>query len=519
MIKIITLLFAFTFILNGYGKANNEPKVANAIPTGILSVSSPDFGNDVIVSNVRPIGPMSGIKSTAFPPPGNIYVVINDTNLTSNLGLVYMQSSNSGVSWSLGTSGITPRVKYDQVKMVRTTDSNYCFFRVGGAVYRWNIINNSFKGFDSTDIADFDVAVASDNSFHLLFQNTANQIRRFGSIDRGFTWIGSGLIANGAGMPRICFSKLGDTLLLNYRGPLRVDVPDKSVVRSALYRQSSPGILALISLSFVDILTDTTVTRKEYKSVRYGTTVWTLYTEGVTGSLNIKALNSFNGGLIYTAPINVAVDPNRDEYWFDINLFSNAGGLDGGPNIGLDVVYYSDSLQGGAPTVFSDKIMYSFATLASPGTISLPVRFSDHPAIFSNSGTKPVIVELPSADMGALYLGLTGGNQNIFWDRYSAVTGVNHDGNIIPAKYELKQNYPNPFNPQTKIEFNISANSFVSLKIYDIMGREIKSLVSGNYNAGSYSVDFNAANLASGIYFYKLEAGNFSEVKKMNLIK
>lgn len=519
MIKIITIFFALTLLISGLLRANTEPKVAAAIPTGILSVSSPEFANDVIVSNVRPIGPMSGIKSTALPPPGNIYVVINDTNLTSNLGLIYMQSSNSGITWSLGASGINLRTKFDQVKMVRTTDSNYCFFRLGGTVYRWNIINNSFKGFDSTDIADFDVAVASDNSFHLMFQNTANQIRRYGSIDRGFSWIGAGLIANGAGMPRVCFSKLGDTLLLNYRGPLRIDAPEKSIVRSALYRQSSPGVLAFISLSFIDILTDTSVVKSEYKSVRYGTTVWTFYTEGVTGSLNIKALTSANSGLAYSAPINVAVDPNRDEYWFDINQYSSAAGLDGGASIGLDIIYYSDSLQAGPPTNASDKMMYTFASLSNPGTIAAPVRFSDHPPTWSASGTKPCIVELPSADMGALFLGMNGVNQNIFWDRYSAVTSVDPVNGSVPDKFELKQNYPNPFNPQTKIQFSLSANSFVSLKVYDIMGREVRNLVSGNYAAGSYSVDFNASSLASGIYFYKLEAGNFSEVKKMNLIK
>ena len=86
-------------------------------------------------------------------------------------------------------------------------------------------------------------------------------------------------------------------------------------------------------------------------------------------------------------------------------------------------------------------------------------------------------------------------------------------------KFELEQNYPNTFNPTTIIRFNIPQNSFVSLKLYDLTGREIGTLVNSNLNEGGYSVDFNASKYASGIYIYRLQAGNFTDVKKMTLIK
>lgn len=89
----------------------------------------------------------------------------------------------------------------------------------------------------------------------------------------------------------------------------------------------------------------------------------------------------------------------------------------------------------------------------------------------------------------------------------------------VASNYVLSQNYPNPFNPVTKISFAIPTNGFVSLKVYNIVGKEVMTLVNKNMTVGSYSVDFNAALLSSGVYFYRLESGNFSETKKMMLVK
>ncbi len=88
-----------------------------------------------------------------------------------------------------------------------------------------------------------------------------------------------------------------------------------------------------------------------------------------------------------------------------------------------------------------------------------------------------------------------------------------------PASYSLEQNYPNPFNPSTVIIYDLPSAGFVILKVYDIVGKEIATLVNENKQAGAYNVSFNASNLASGIYFYHLRAGNFISIKKMLLIK
>jgi M6 family metalloprotease-like protein len=91
--------------------------------------------------------------------------------------------------------------------------------------------------------------------------------------------------------------------------------------------------------------------------------------------------------------------------------------------------------------------------------------------------------------------------------------------NGLPKEYNLFQNYPNPFNPVTNIQYDLPKEGLVSLKVYDLLGREVKSLVNEFKQAGSYIVSFDGSELSSGIYFYRLESGNFVQVKRMVLIK
>lgn len=91
--------------------------------------------------------------------------------------------------------------------------------------------------------------------------------------------------------------------------------------------------------------------------------------------------------------------------------------------------------------------------------------------------------------------------------------------NSIPLDYSMSQNYPNPFNPTTKIRYNIPVHSFVSLKVFDVLGKEVLTLVSKEMEPGSYDVEMNAAILSSGIYFYQIKAGNFVQTRRMMLLK
>jgi hypothetical protein len=99
------------------------------------------------------------------------------------------------------------------------------------------------------------------------------------------------------------------------------------------------------------------------------------------------------------------------------------------------------------------------------------------------------------------------------------VTGTENETAEMPHSFNLRQNYPNPFNPVTRIDYQLPANIFTTLKVYDVVGREIETLVNERQSAGKHSVQFNAPRLSSGVYFYRLQAGNYSALKKLLLLK
>jgi len=99
------------------------------------------------------------------------------------------------------------------------------------------------------------------------------------------------------------------------------------------------------------------------------------------------------------------------------------------------------------------------------------------------------------------------------------IIGISQIGSEVPEFFSLNQNYPNPFNPITNIEFSVPQASFVKLTVMNFLGQQVALLVNDQLTAGSYKYDWNAAELPSGTYFYKLETAEFSETKKMVLIK
>jgi hypothetical protein len=109
--------------------------------------------------------------------------------------------------------------------------------------------------------------------------------------------------------------------------------------------------------------------------------------------------------------------------------------------------------------------------------------------------------------------------RNHYMDLDNNANGTIENKTEIPTEFSMSQNYPNPFNPTTNLEFGISNLEFVSLKVYDITGKEIMTLVNEVKPAGRYLVKFDGSNLGSGVYFYKITAGNFSAVKRMFLVK
>jgi hypothetical protein len=178
---------------------------------------------------------------------------------------------------------------------------------------------------------------------------------------------------------------------------------------------------------------------------------------------------------------------------------------------GTGLLWVSNDLRGNP--MFSDRTWYgvdvanNYAIVDSfslPGDISGTDAFPRGLA-FSNDG-KTAYVGLFDTRFDRLY-------------RFDKVTGVEEDGQVVVDGYKLSQNYPNPFNPSTKITFELKSSGYTTLKIYDMLGNEVATLVQNELASGSHSVNFNAASLASGTYVYQLNVNGTRITNKMVILK
>ncbi|MBN2364763.1 MAG: T9SS C-terminal target domain-containing protein, partial [Calditrichaeota bacterium] len=125
----------------------------------------------------------------------------------------------------------------------------------------------------------------------------------------------------------------------------------------------------------------------------------------------------------------------------------------------------------------------------------------------------------PAANQNGEAFGLFAALANGQVVEFGILTGISDNRGLIPVEYNLEQNYPNPFNPVTTIAFSLPEARFVSLKIFNILGEEVASLMNQEMAAGVHNIRFDARNLVSGMYFYRIEAGSFREVRRMMLVK
>ncbi len=153
-------------------------------------------------------------------------------------------------------------------------------------------------------------------------------------------------------------------------------------------------------------------------------------------------------------------------------------------------------------------------------TISWPANLNQYGSqwtIKPQSGTEWGPVDMLQTTSTVLPAGIP--QKNVMIIKVGVLTGVIRTDDVLPSSYDLMQNFPNPFNPSTEIRFSLPSSSKTSLVVYNILGQEIATLVNEVKNAGNYSVRFDAANVPSGTYFYRLESSGHSELRKMLLLK
>jgi hypothetical protein len=492
--KHLLLVFCFLFIAGS--TVNSQTLKPGFGGTGFQTVQSDSWGNDVLISNRAPLGQMSGVGR----PNGEVFVAVPDT--TPGFSLRIYKSTDFGSTFSLFPTGIQPGgFIIPKTKMVRSgLDSIYCTFLLDDTLYTWNVESNNFGVFTTVPVLDYDIAASSTGGLYLFTDNRlSNALNRYGSSNGGATWGTTGLVSSNAARPQVRFSESGDTLLLNYYGPVLADT-STSIIRSARYRETALGTMA--SVAFINAVTST-AHKDQFQSASYNGSAWIFWTEENTV---IKGINSVNGGLSFLPEFTVAGAPGHINYWFDALIYKFGGG-------GVDFIHYDDSA-----SVFN--LNYTSNSIGTPTVFGPPTVINQHPTGLTAATTIPRLVEFYDAggDVGVIYIGMDGANTRLYYDRLSSVTNI-QNGNGLANSYELKQNYPNPFNPTTKINFSIPKEGFTTLKVFDIVGREVATLVASKLQSGNYDVEFIGSNLASGVYFYQLVSNDFISVKKMILTK
>jgi hypothetical protein len=229
------------------------------------------------------------------------------------------------------------------------------------------------------------------------------------------------------------------------------------------------------------------------------------------GSSNIRVVAYPNPTTCLTARAeNPAVNANPN--------ISNANGyqamtttavnVTGGVGIGLNILTFNTSgfYRFNPGTYVLGKIRFNVTTPFNADTM----KFRNPPLAV------PVTVVYDSTRKCAF--GGTASDSARYNTVNPVITGIISE-NELPKEFNIYQNYPNPFNPATSIKYDVPKNSFVSIKVYDVTGKQITELVNGEQAAGVYETTFDASQLASGVYFYKMEAGKFSKVMKMVLIR
>jgi len=196
--------------------------------------------------------------------------------------------------------------------------------------------------------------------------------------------------------------------------------------------------------------------------------------------------------------------PNPGDPYIKYELFlKNEGTIDSIKNVTINPVFLDSCTQ--------------------QAGFSLPV-FGDLAPGETKQGSRPLGINFADSCQGGLiHFALEiKSNDFIFWTdtfQVDVVLGIKDDKSVLPQEYALHQNYPNPFNPSTTIEFDLPKPANVKIEVYTITGQKIQSLINKNLPAGNHQVEFNAENFSSGVYFYRIEAGEFQDVKKMILLR
>jgi photosystem II stability/assembly factor-like uncharacterized protein len=337
--------------------------------------------------------------------------------------------------------------------------------------------------------------IATNNSGHVFIGTWGHGLYR--STNNGSTWAKSGLQTS-----RI------NRIAINTEGKIFVGL-DGEGGDSTLYRSTDNGntwTLCINGISFPQLIT--------------------AITTGASGSVYASAVAS-SGGVFHSTDDGDSWTPTSLTGAPISLLITQAGHVFAGVNGAYKSTDNGKSwapVDSGCPTdlvrsLIANATGYIFRGMQSYGASGgVCVSIDDGEHWYERTSGLPtrVIQALAMNSAGFIFAATFG--SGVFRSSHS-MTSVSGSETPIPKDVQLYQNYPNPFNPSTTISFIIPSRSFVSLKIFDLLGKEMATIVSGELPAGSYSEEWDASTMSSGMYLYRLQAGSFTETKKLVLLR
>ena len=473
-------------------------------------------GNDTVWTKINPNSSTNfatGIMATA-------------TNLFIGIGGLMYRADQNGNTWDSVRTGLPPANAGTSIGAIAASGSSVmCGYAKHGIYRSTNNGTNWFQSHNGLKALKIDGIHASNG---LLFA-AGDQYGFFRSADHGDSWleINNGVAAT-AGW--FCFARVGSDMLAGSGSSL-------------LYRSSDNGDNWTLSNTGFALT-------NSFAFFVEGNTVYTTGLPGVSkstdGGLNWTTLPAgylgYEGGLdVWKDGSNIVTGSNVNKHRSTDDGASWSTTLTGLPAGGISAFTQIDS------TLFaaSPYGVYKSAdhgaswtvTASLPSTVaaqSLTARGGDL-FVGTNDGvyrstdkggtwipindgwSAKMLVYKITYDDQYLYAGTT--NHSVWRRPLAGITGVKEISHFIPRNFALSQNYPNPFNPTTRMSFAIRHSSLVTLKVYDVLGREVTTLVNEEIQPGTYQATWDASGQPSGVYYYRLQAGAYVEMKTMVLMK
>jgi hypothetical protein len=437
---------------------------------------------------------------------GNSVHVVWRDNRNVNYEILYKHSTDGGLTWSSDTrlednnDPATSRypcvaVSGSVVHIVwgdeRITNNEIYYKRSTDGGIAWG--EDILLSYGSSFVANYPSLSVSGSNVHVVWLE--DQILYNHSTDGGVTWATATSLTNTTSVfwsPSI--SSSGSKIHITWRD-------ERDGNNEIYYKRSTDGG---ISWGIDTRLTNNSAFSFNPSLVASDSVVHVVWFDDRDGNYDIYYKRSTNSGLNWEA---------------DARLTNNAGNSET-PTISVsgsivNVVWRDD--RDSNSEIYYKRSTDGGTSWAEDTRLTNNISSSEAPSV-SGSGSSVHVVWHDNRD----------GNPEIYYksDPTGNVTSIENLISELPEEFNLEQNYPNPFNPSTKIRYSIPSVTLsgvewsrVQLKVYDVLGNEVATLINEEKPAGSYEVEFNASELSSGIYFYKLQAGSFIQIRKMILVK